>query len=405
MILIITLCTFSLLVFGFIEHRNHNKNVEAVPVRININGVRGKSTVTRLITGVLSEAGYKTVGKTTGTQARMLYWYEDNEEPIVRKPQGPNIGEQKEVIEKASNVDAHALVSECMAVTPDYQEVFQKKMIQANIGVIVNVLEDHMDVLGPTLDEVAQSFTATIPYNAYLIINESPYIQLFEDIARKRNTEVIICDTTRIPEDYLLQFNYMVFPENAALALAVADALNIDQKTAFRGMLNTWPDPGSLQITPLEIKQDSPSYFVNGFAANDATSTINIWERVKSLGYPTENSFIVMNCRADRYDRTEQFANDVLPHLPCKTLVMIGEVTQPIVESFNNGKLPAEHLLNLENYTTTQIIEEIKPYLTGTVIYGVGNFHGAAEPFSHELKQIHHKEEPDIFTQEVAVAR
>lgn len=45
MLFIITICLLSLLVFGFLEHRKHNRNVEAIPVRININGVRGKSTL------------------------------------------------------------------------------------------------------------------------------------------------------------------------------------------------------------------------------------------------------------------------------------------------------------------------------------------------------------------------
>ena len=48
------------------------RNVEKIPIRVNINGIRGKSTVTRLITSILTEAGYKTVGKTTGTAARMI---------------------------------------------------------------------------------------------------------------------------------------------------------------------------------------------------------------------------------------------------------------------------------------------------------------------------------------------
>ncbi|EQB50246.1 hypothetical protein CGLO_10329 [Colletotrichum gloeosporioides Cg-14] len=47
---------------GFIEKKRHQKNIDALPVRVNINGIRGKSTVTRLTTGILMEAGYKTVG-------------------------------------------------------------------------------------------------------------------------------------------------------------------------------------------------------------------------------------------------------------------------------------------------------------------------------------------------------
>ncbi|MFB5662636.1 poly-gamma-glutamate synthase PgsB [Alteribacillus sp. HJP-4] len=377
-----------LFILGVLERRKHQKNIHSLPVRVNVNGIRGKSTVTRLITGILTEADYKTVGKTTGTQARMLYWFDNNEEPIKRRHEGPNIGEQRKVVETAADLEADALVSECMAVNPDYQVVFQKQMLQANIGVIVNVLEDHMDVMGPTLDEVALSFTATIPENGYLIINESPYVPYFKKIAEQRNTEVIVCDTSRVPEEYLLKFKYMVFPENAALALAVADALGIDEDTAFKGMLNAWPDPGSMQITPIGSDEQSSSFLVNGFAANDAASTINIWERVKMLGYPTEEPIVVMNCREDRVDRTEQFASDVLPHIPCKTLLLIGETTGPIVESYNKENIPADYLLNLEGYSTDEIVAELQPHLDHSVIYGVGNIHGAAEPFVEALEEL-----------------
>src|SRR5690625_7226686 len=61
------------------------------------------------------------------------------------------------------------------------------------------------------------------------------------------------------------------------------------------------------------------AYSVNGFAANDPVSTINIWKRMEQQGYPTERSIIIMNCRNDRVDRTIQFAVDVLPHLPIDT--------------------------------------------------------------------------------------
>ncbi|MFE8699625.1 poly-gamma-glutamate synthase PgsB [Cytobacillus sp. FJAT-54145] len=387
---------FIVLIFllGVIEKNRHIKNINSIPLRININGVRGKSTVTRLITGVISEAGYKTVGKTTGTQARMLYWFEDNEEPIERRPEGPNIREQKEVVKKAASLNAEALVSECMAVNPDYQITFQEEMLQANIGVIVNVLEDHMDVLGPTLDQVADAFTATIPFNGHLIINESPYVPFFKKIAEERNTEVIVCDTSRVSEEFLLKFEYMVFPENAALALAVADAIGIDEETAFRGMLKAWPDPGSMTILPIG-NSSKPSYLVNGFAANDASSTINIWNRVKTLGYPTEKPVIIMNCRADRVDRTEQFAKDVLPYIDCEVLVLIGETTSPIVDNFNAGNIPAKKLLNLEYKSTPDLLKALKPYvLSNHTIYGVGNIHGAAEPLIERLEEfkIHNTE-------------
>lgn len=369
-----------LFLLGILEKRRHQKNIDAIPIRINVNGIRGKSTVTRLITAVLAEAGLRVVGKTTGTAARMIYWHTDEEKPIVRRPEGPNIREQMKVVAEAAKLKADCLVSECMAVNPDYQIVFQEQMLQANIGVIVNVLEDHMDVMGPTLDEVAEALSATIPSRGYLIVSEGPYVPYFEKIAAKQRTRVIVVDPSQISEEYLREFDYIVFPENVALALGVAKALNIDEETALRGMLRAHPDPGALRIYPILHSRGEPAYFVNGFAANDAASTLNIWKRIETLGYPTMDPILIMNCRPDRVDRTEQFARDVLPHIPADTLVLIGEITSPIVEAHRAGNIPARRLIDLEGKSTREIFEAIQDELTGRVIYGIGNIHGAAEP-------------------------
>lgn len=373
------------LILGISEWQQHQKYVAATPIRVNVNGIRGKSTVTRLITGIIKEAGYKTIGKTTGTSARMIYWDTPEEEPIVRRAEGPNIGEQKMVMKKAAQLGAEALVSECMAVNPDYQVIFQEKLVQANIGVIVNVLEDHMDVMGPTLNEVAEAFTATIPYNGHLIISEGPYVDFFKKEALKRNTKVIVADNSKISDDYLRQFDYMVFPENASLSMAVAEALGIDERTAYRGMLNAQPDPGAMRIQQVKTAH-SLAYFVNGFAANDPVSTLNIWERIKSQGYPTKYPIILMNCRSDRVDRTFQFAHDVLPYLPIDTLILIGEEADPIIDAVNRGKIKVGQLLDLQEESTDEIYETLLEITANNVIYGIGNIHGAAEPLIEKLR-------------------
>ena len=91
-----------------------------------------------------------------------------------------------------------------MAVNPDYQKVFQFRMLEANIVVIVNVLEDHLDVMGPTLDQIAQAFGATIPYNGFLITIALGYILITsKQIAKERNTKVIIADNSKITDEYL----------------------------------------------------------------------------------------------------------------------------------------------------------------------------------------------------------
>lgn len=383
MILIIICCLF-LLSYGVWEYKRHLRKLHSIPIRVNVNGIRGKSTVTRLITAIVKEAGYKTVGKTTGTQARMIYWYTDEEEPIIRRKEGPNIGEQRRVVNDVADIGAEALICECMAVQPDYQITFQNQLIQAKIGVIVNVLEDHMDVMGPTLDEVAQAFTATIPYDGHLVTIESPYLEYFKEIAKERNTKVTVADNSRISEEYLRKFDYMIFPDNASIGLAVAEALGIDEETALRGMLQAQPDPGAMRITTF-ADEHHPAYLVNGFAANDAASTLRIWERVQSMNYSEKLPIVIMNCRPDRVDRTEQFAKDVLPHIEADVMVTIGQTTSPIVEAYEKGQLPTKEFWDMENASAEEIIERMKPYLQNRMVYGVGNIHGSAEPLVEEI--------------------
>lgn len=362
---------------GVYEQIIHNKNLNLLQLRINVNGTRGKSTATRLITGILKEAGVKVVGKTTGTSARIIYWDKEEEEPIKRGPLGPNIIEQKTVVKKAVKLGATAFVTECMAVNPDYQITFQEKLVKANIGVIVNVREDHLDLCGPTLDFLAESFTATIPRNGTIVVSDSKYNDYFTKEAKKRNSRIIIANENEISGGYLEKFKYVIFPENIALALAVANALNIDKETALRGIINANPDPGALKIYPLDNK--NPAYFVNGFAANDPNSTRMIWEHLAAIGYPTENPMIIVNCRPDRVDRTLQFAEDVLPKMNIDILVAMGQTVKPITEGVNTKKISPQKYINAEGLSPQEVYELIKDYFFNRTIFGVGNIHGGGE--------------------------
>ena len=120
-----------LILLWVLEKRRNEAALSKLTVRVNVNGIRGKSTATRLITAILQEAGYRVVGKTTGTAARMFAWDCPEEEEIHRYPHGVSISEQLKVIRSAAKRGANALVCECMAVKPEYQRVYQQDIIKA----------------------------------------------------------------------------------------------------------------------------------------------------------------------------------------------------------------------------------------------------------------------------------
>ncbi len=119
----------------------HRSRLDQLAVRVHVNGIRGKSTVTRLVAGVLREGGFVTVAKTTGSAARVIE-REGQETPIFRRG-AATINEQIDVVARYVDPEVEALVIECMAVRPLYQQYSQDYMVRSDITVITNVREDH----------------------------------------------------------------------------------------------------------------------------------------------------------------------------------------------------------------------------------------------------------------------
>src|SRR5262249_35204625 len=94
------------------ESRRLERALAHVPLRIHVNGIRGKSSVTRLVAAVLRESGRRTLAKTTGSAAVVI----DPggvDRPLTRRG-APTILEQIDFVHRASDEGADALVIECM---------------------------------------------------------------------------------------------------------------------------------------------------------------------------------------------------------------------------------------------------------------------------------------------------
>ena len=59
-ILIFSALILAAVLFGMAEYAYHLKNLRSIPIRIHVNGTRGKSSVTRLIAAGLREGGAQT---------------------------------------------------------------------------------------------------------------------------------------------------------------------------------------------------------------------------------------------------------------------------------------------------------------------------------------------------------
>ena len=372
------LLTAGLAAYGVWETRRHVRNLSRIPLRIHVNGTRGKSSVTRLIAGGLRASGRRTLAKTTGTTARLIW--PDGTEVDVYRVGHPNVIEQTRIVRRAVEEGAEALVVECMAVSPEIQPVSELRLIRSTIGVITNVRADHLDVMGPSVDDVAHALAQTIPLGGHLFTAERERVHILEAIARKRNTVVHLVGSDRATEEELPGFSYLEHADNLSLALAVCAHLGIDRTTALRGMRQAPPDPGVLQSYTVRTGTKQIE-FVNAFAANDPDSTLLIWRR---LGLDTKSPgvrrIVLANCRSDRLHRSGQLAELVARRLPADQIVLSGQSTSLVAMQAIAKGLDRNRLSDFGGMSAERIYERILDLVEDRgIIFAVGNIVGLGQ--------------------------
>jgi len=278
----------------------------AVPIRIHVNGMRGKSSTVRLIAAGLFEAGIPALAKATGTAPRVLA---PDEEAEIARGARPNIIEQADFLRHAAAEGARAVVIECMALRPDFQSVCELSIIRSTHGVITNAGPDHLDVMGPAVEDVARALAGTVPVNGRLFTSESPGLTVFREAARDRGSSVVVVGEREIANVSVAGFPHREHPVNVALALAVLADLGIPRETALRGFAQKLhPDPGATTVHTIR-HNGARVTFVNAFGANDRVSSGIAWRSALRDFPDTRWKMIVISCRHDRPARTADLAD------------------------------------------------------------------------------------------------
>ena len=281
------------------ENRRHQKNLDALRLRVHVNGTRGKSSVTRLIAAGLRAGGYRTVAKVTGTAARII-GPDGSESPVARR--GPaNIREYLRTVEQAVACGADALVAECMALQPELQGFCERRLMRSHIGVITNVRHDHEEIMGWNLQAIAASLGRTAPQQGTLVTTTETAKLLQTAGCIGDGTALRIVSPSEISAAEMEGFLFAVEPENVALALSVCELAGVNRQAALAGMQRSQPDSGNLTMRGVEVAGHTIRV-IDAMAANDPDSTASLWQRY--VGGAADA--VLLHTRADRRLRTEK---------------------------------------------------------------------------------------------------
>ena len=373
-----------LIASGLLEFRYHQLVLSSIPIRIHVNGTRGKSSVTRLIAAGLRAGGKRTFAKTTGTAPRVI----DSKgiDRNIHRLRRPSIGEQVRLLKYFSSENPDVVVMECMAVQPQYQWISEHQMVKSHIGVITNARPDHLDEMGPTEVDVVKSLCNSIPVGGTLVTAEDKHKDILQSVADRNQSEIFFSDESSVSEKDLNNFAYIEHPQNVAIALDVCHKMGVERDIALSGMHSVRPDLGALVVWKLLGKQGSLQ-FVNGMAANDPVSTLQIWKFVIDRYPTTSGTAVFFNSRDDRPLRTKQMLELTFEEIKPEYFIIRGDKIEAKVRRLLHHSPDTEVSIFSLNESIDSVSESILSLPDDVLVFAIGNQVGTGQEILQKLSE------------------
>ncbi len=339
---------YTLLLFLFLEAFTHNRHVRQVPLRILVNGTRGKTTVTRQLYSTLKVCGFNVLAKTTGSEALIIN-PDGTEKPVSRRFGYHLIREQYKFFALASKLKVDAVVVECSAVSAEAQSMLQR-LVKPTVSIITNARVDHVDQMGSTKASTSEVLKLSVPNSARFYTSDSYF---------ENDPQALV-----------------VKGQNDALVQRVMADLGF----ASCPVQPYTPDLGL--VGPFQLKD---ILFVNAFAANDKESAAQVLDQYKDQDY-----VVLYNNRKDREFRVPYFA-ELFASYKVKQVYVLGEHVNKCVRffskhvpgakvgRFDNAKLDNAKLdnANIDNVKVGSANLQALFSLNCKIVLGMGNIKGA----------------------------
>jgi hypothetical protein len=322
------------IVYLFAEKYRLDKRRRTIPIRIAVNGTRGKTGAVRMIAAALRASSIKTCAKTSGSETRFIY--PDGSEIAVARNGPPSVIEQMWVIQKAAALGVEATVCEMMGIQGEYQVLESKKILDPVYTVIVNARLDHGEQ-GETETEVMKNYLAAVPSGSR-----------------------IFCLAGSGEND-----------DKARLVLELCRCLGLDEGLCGKAMGEAEMDRGAFRFFCY-----GKMYCYNLFAANDVKST-----RILIDSLPPGFRLGLFNSRRDRGERSLQFVKAFKDGVfdDIKILFVVGNAGAFFKRKLQDraviikSKEPEKIMETIQNALLT-----FKDFQNSTVqVLGIGNIKGA----------------------------
>jgi hypothetical protein len=344
------------IVYLFVEKYRLDKYRKSIPLRIAVNGTRGKTGAVRMIASALRANGIRVCAKTSGSETHFIF--PDGSEERVNRLGCPSIIEETRIIKKSAALGAEALVCEIMGIKSEYQSIESKKIIDPGHTVIVNARLDHQEQ-GKSAEEVMNNYILAVPPGGRFYL-PSPAVP----------------DTDR-----------------TEIVLKLCGELGLNEELCRKAFLDVKMDKGGFKVFKCK-----GMYCYNLFAVNDVYSTRTLIDTL-----PKGPWIGLFNSRHDRPERSIQFVKAILDGIfdDIKLFFVLGNAGFLFKRKFPGRAVP----INISG-GPEKIMDKIKKIISGNAnfqnltvgLLGMGNIKGA-EGLLDYWKTADREENPQLLSQ------
>lgn len=352
---VVCICVGLLLVAGIVENLFHQRNLNRIPVRILVNGTRGKTSVCRLIVAALNAQGIRTMGRTTGSEASVLL-PDGGIEPFVRR-RSARITEMIPFVRRCVQADVQCMVVECMALGAENQKTTARMLVRPTHVAITNSYVDHIVEMGETTEETVWTLAQSVPRGCELFALEEAYSELdcsFHQVAEKEYR----IEDSQIP----------LHDSNISLTVAVCETLGVNEEQVLSAVPQVLPDIGLHK----EFRGRNGAFFYPSFSVNDLHC---MEENLLGAASEAKELSLIYNNRADREYRLPLMLQILKRHGALVSRVYcIGDYPRKVASYFKKRSgVPA--IASCED----ALHEMIDTYDEYNIFLGLGNIKGAGE--------------------------
>jgi gamma-polyglutamate synthase len=341
-----------------------------LPIRIHVNGTRGKSSVTRYIAAGLRASGRRPLAKVTGVRPTIIY--PDGKTSIIKRRGPANVREQLRMFFTAHRYGCDAIVLECMSIVPALQKL-ETRILQPHITVLTNISDDHREELGKSDEERTEAYCSSLPSNAIVVTNDLKHLASVQETGRLKNTKVIVPSNDF--RDSISSLPQEIIRNNVALALTVCESFGVERRLALIAILAE-----ATEQTPFHkifMVGEQKVHFVNGFAVNDVPSAISFLDLWKKTIGGWDKLVFVINTRADRPLRSVEFATWCSSLDDLSEIILIGSHVPFMKRELVKFGYPVEKISFWSERQIQSPIDSLKRNISEpTAVFGFGNIAG-----------------------------